>query len=87
MFYCGLPGYEHFVALLRFLDPGDNECNVLRAEGDGATQSGRGRKRKLSSENELFFVLVRLRLGLFEADLADRFALQSQRFQEYALHG
>ncbi|CAN7975564.1 unnamed protein product [Ixodes persulcatus] len=75
MFYCGLPGYEHFVALLRFLDPGDNGCNVLRAEGDGATQSGRGRKRKLSSENELFLVLVRLRLGLFEADLADRFCI------------
>ncbi|CAN7941737.1 unnamed protein product, partial [Ixodes hexagonus] len=75
MFYCGLPGYEHFVALLHFLDPGDNGCNVLRAEGDSATQSGRGRKRKLSSENELFLVLVRLRLGLFEADLAHRFCI------------
>ncbi|CAN7992682.1 unnamed protein product, partial [Ixodes hexagonus] len=75
MFYCGLPGYEHFVTLLQFLDPGDNGCNVLRAEGDGATQSGRGRKRKLSSENELFLVLVRLRLGLFEADLAHRFCI------------
>ncbi|CAN7942210.1 unnamed protein product, partial [Ixodes hexagonus] len=75
MFYCGLPGYEHFVALLHFLDPGDNGCNVLRAEGDSATQSGRGRKRNLSSENELFLVLVRLRLGLFEADLAHRFCI------------
>ena len=34
-----------------------------------------GRKRKLSTLNEFFMVLVRLRLGLFEQDLAHRFGV------------
>ncbi|CAN7981661.1 unnamed protein product [Ixodes pacificus] len=73
MFYTGLPSYKHFVELLLYVNPGDGGCNVLRAESSSGTGSLKGRKRKLSTENELFLVLVRLRLGLFEADLAHRF--------------
>ncbi|KAM7286325.1 uncharacterized protein ISCGN_033209 [Ixodes scapularis] len=75
MFYTGLPGYHHFTALLRFLDTGKDGCNVLRTESSSGENSLRGRKRKLTTENELFLVLVRLRLGLFEADLAHRFSI------------
>lgn len=75
MFYTGLPSYEDFVDLMAFLKPGDNGSNVLRVEGDSSTNSTKGRKRKLTVENELFLVLVRLRLGLFEADLAYRFCI------------
>ncbi|CAN7939734.1 unnamed protein product, partial [Ixodes hexagonus] len=73
MFYTGLPSYKHFVELLLYLNHGDGGCNVLRAESNSGTGSLKGCKRKLSTENELFLVLVRLRLGLFEADLAHRF--------------
>lgn len=74
VFYTGLPSYKHFEKLLLYLKPGDGGCNVLRAESSEG-RSSRGRKRKLSTQNELFLVLVRLRLGLFEDDLAHRFCI------------
>lgn len=37
-----------------------------------------GRKRALSPFNELFATLMRLRLGLLEQDLADRFQVSEQ---------
>lgn len=77
LFYTGLPSYNHFKKLLVYLNPGDDGCNVLRSERAESSErrSSRGRKRKLSMENELFLVLVRLRLGLFEDDLAHRFCI------------
>ncbi|KAL1487063.1 hypothetical protein MTO96_008366 [Rhipicephalus appendiculatus] len=77
LFYTGLPSYNHFKKLLVYLNPGDDGCNVLRSERAESSEprSSRGRKRKLSTENELFLVLVRLRLGLFEDDLAHRFCI------------
>ena len=38
-------------------------------------QESSKRPRALSPENELFLVLVRLRLGLIEPDLIDRFEI------------
>ncbi|CAN7974768.1 unnamed protein product, partial [Ixodes persulcatus] len=73
--YTGLPSYQHFAARTAFLDPGDGGCNVLRTESVGGAGASSGRKRKLTMENELFLVLVRLRLGLFEHDLAHRFCI------------
>ncbi|CAN7976969.1 unnamed protein product [Ixodes persulcatus] len=73
--YTGLPSYQHFAALTAFLDPGDGGCNVLQTECVGGAGASSGRKRKLTLENELFLVLVRLRLGLFEHDLAHRFCI------------
>ncbi|XP_075730655.1 uncharacterized protein LOC119164629 [Rhipicephalus microplus] len=77
LFYTGLPSYNHFKKLLVYLNPGDDGCNVLRSERAESSEprSSRGRKRKLSTESELFLVLVRLRLGLFEDDLAHRFCI------------
>ncbi|XP_064476242.1 uncharacterized protein LOC135390375 [Ornithodoros turicata] len=76
MLYTGLPCYEQFMSLMEFLDPGERGCNVLRTEGSSSTtKSTAGRKRKLSVEDELFLVLVRLRLGLLEADLGHRFCV------------
>ncbi|XP_077486820.1 uncharacterized protein LOC144098175 [Amblyomma americanum] len=70
--YTGIPSYQHFLALMAYINPGNNGSNVLRNAGIKA--SG-GRRRKLTAENELFLVLVRLRLGLFEHDLAHRFGI------------
>lgn len=67
-FYTGLPDYDHFSALIGFLIPEDDT-------NTSEPQSSQGRKRKLDQENELFLVLVRLRLGLFEQDLACRFSI------------
>ncbi|XP_049524093.1 uncharacterized protein LOC119454626 [Dermacentor silvarum] len=68
--YTGMPTYRHFLALMAYINPGKNGSNVLRNAGIKA--SG-GRRRTV--ENELFLVLVRLRLGLFEHDLAHRFGI------------
>uniref|UniRef100_L7M2E7 Putative tick transposon n=1 Tax=Rhipicephalus pulchellus TaxID=72859 RepID=L7M2E7_RHIPC len=65
MFYTGLPDYSHFVALFEYACPNGHTDMTLSASY--------GRERKLSAENQLFLVLVRLRLGLFERDLAHRF--------------
>lgn len=46
----------------------------LRAKGH-AEKCTQGRNRKLCSENELFLVLVRLRPGLFEGDMAHIFCV------------
>ena len=40
---------------------------------DGSQGNKPGRLRKISTLDEFFMVLVRLRLGLFELDLAHRF--------------
>ncbi|XP_077512006.1 uncharacterized protein LOC144122917 [Amblyomma americanum] len=72
--YTGIPSYQHFLALMTYINPGKNGSNVLR--NAGIKDSG-GRRRKLTAENELFLVLLRLRLGLFEHDLAHRFGTQS----------
>ena len=39
------------------------------------TLKGKGRPRAFQSTEEFFLVLVRLRLGLLEQDLADRFEI------------
>lgn len=76
-FYTGLPSYEHFMSIFRFLDPGENGENVkvwgIRYS-DRATKAGRC--SILSPKNQLFLLLVRLRLGLFEKHLAFRFKFQ-----------
>ncbi|EEC05196.1 conserved hypothetical protein, partial [Ixodes scapularis] len=73
--YTGLPSYQHFTALTAFLDPREGGCNVLRTECVGGAGASSGRNRKLTMENELFLVLVRLRLSLFEHNLAHRFCI------------
>ncbi|XP_037498663.1 uncharacterized protein LOC119372258 [Rhipicephalus sanguineus] len=70
MFYTGLPDYDHFVALFEYACPNGHSDTALSEKLETASY---GRERKLSKGNELFLVLVRLRLGLFEQDLAHRF--------------
>ena len=69
-FYTGFPCYESLKACYEYLGPGVND---LKYWGSNNQDISYGRKRLLSTFNEYFLVLVRLRLGLFEKDLANRF--------------
>ncbi|KAM7308766.1 uncharacterized protein ISCGN_012399 [Ixodes scapularis] len=74
LFYTGLPSHDHFMRLLRFLDPGEDGENVKvwsTTYSDKARKAGR--RSILSPAEQFFLLLVRLRLGLFERDLAYRF--------------
>jgi len=81
-FYTGLPDYETFKAVFDSFGPAvknlvyhhskTNSCNILSHE-----YVKRGPKRSLSPENEFFLVLVRMRLGLLEADIACRASLST----------
>ena len=79
-FYTGFSSYLMFLACFNFLK---RSAEVMRGWKGSATcpddvdQHGQkpGRKSKLSLEEQFFLVMVRLRLGLFEVDLADRFGV------------
>ena len=70
IFYTGFPNYICLKACYDYLGPAVND---LKYWGSKDKDAGHGRSRTLSSFNEFFLVLVRLRLGLFEKDLAKRF--------------
>ncbi|XP_064479283.1 uncharacterized protein LOC135392506 [Ornithodoros turicata] len=76
-FYTGLPSYNHFLSLLEFLDPGENGKNVRRNEGASSLPNSEqaGRPQKVSVENRLFLVLVKLRLGVFHRHLGHLFGV------------
>ena len=70
-FYTGFPNYESLK--FDFLGPAVN-CLVYDPKKEGEV-SKCCRARSLSPEDEFFLVLVRLRLGLMEKDLAYRFKI------------
>ena len=83
-FYTGFPNYQTLHACYNFLNPGQNGENIVYVtsgmddcltptNNQDAAGNKPGRRRKLSTLDEFFMVLVRMRLGLFELDLAHRF--------------
>ncbi|XP_064468637.1 uncharacterized protein LOC135381813 [Ornithodoros turicata] len=73
-FYTGLPSYAMFKNFLTYLDPGERGCNIQYGTSSDSI-SPLGRPHALSMDNELFLTLVRLRVGLFQQDLAHRFSV------------
>ena len=71
LFYTGFPNYATLIACYNYLGPAVNHL-VYWGSKEGQSNA-HGRNRLLSPLEEYFMVLVRLRLGLFERDLADRF--------------
>ncbi|XP_040071801.1 uncharacterized protein LOC120844216 [Ixodes scapularis] len=73
-FYTGLPNYRSFLILLNFVDAGENGRNILMQHGRHSSVSQKaGRRRKLSAENQLFLVLMKLKGGIFHKHLGHLF--------------
>ena len=74
LFYTGFPDYATLKICYDYLGPA---VNCLNYWGSSTSQdkTTSGRTRLLTPLDEFFLVLVRLRLGLFERDLADRFGV------------
>lgn len=76
-YYTGFPSIETLNACYEYLGPAvDNLTywNGGKSKSEDDTK-GKGRPRALQSTEEFFLLLVRLRLGLLEQDLADRFEI------------
>ena len=80
-FYTGFPSYACLEACFKFLGSDVNHLhyNYSKKSGsecsDTTVSSSNGRPHKLPPIEEFFLVLVRLRLGLMEQDLACRFGI------------
>ena len=72
-FYTGLPTYNIFLCLFRYLEPLLPYLRYRPSKHDDPTPQLLYRTRILTPIDELFMVMVRLRLGLLEQDLAHRF--------------
>ena len=88
-FYTGFPNYKALVAFHNYLQPKvaklqywgpKNVPDSRPYQGEGKKKPGP--KRQLSSLTELFIVLVRLKVGLFVRDIADRFRISVASFSK-----
>mgnify|MGYP002803995026 FL=1 len=81
-FYTGFPNYSSFKAFYEYLSPACEHLIYLgsnTAPQTSDSQSKCGRARSMSPEQELFLVLVRLRLGLLLQDLAHRYNISTSQ--------
>ena len=71
-FYTGFPTYDHLKLFFELVKPKAETMVYVYASGIGTNRPG---IRKMQLIDELFLFCVRLKLGLFELDLAQRFDL------------
>ena len=90
-FYTGFPNWKTFMAVFKFLNPGDSGENIKYwlssnvhvnvppdfYEKDGVSESKRGRSRTVRPIDEYFLVLCRLRQGFREERLAHLFQIST----------
>ena len=81
-FYTGFPNYKALVATFQYFEPKLQHIHYWRGpkfvKASGSyTTTKPGKKRSLSLLDEYFLVLIRLKVGLFVNDLADRFKISS----------
>lgn len=77
-FYTGFPSFNALQACFRLLDPVDNI--IYKDTNDKKRVL---KQKKLSYLNQFFLTLVRLRLGLFVKDLAQRFGISQTSVNRY----
>lgn len=75
-FYTGLRGYTDFVQFLGFLDAGEDGENIRQRQGSSDRRNS-GRPRKVNVEDQLFLVLIKLRLGLFHQHIGHLFGVST----------
>lgn len=71
-FYTGFPSYQHILLFYNFLKPTAEKMTYCYASG---ILESRPTSRAMQLIDEMFMFLVRIKLGLFEHDLAHRFLL------------
>ncbi len=76
-FYTGFQNYATLKIFYDSLGAAVDHLNYWGSEIIGVSKSPRGRNRSLSPMEEFFLVMVRIRLGLFEKDLAYRFGIST----------
>ena len=85
-FYTGFLSYSSFQAVFEYVKPklenmsycrGTRSTNIStdQEQEQNLTSKKRGPKIRLSQLDEFLFVLMRLKVGLFLSDLADRFGI------------
>ena len=93
-FYTGLPTHVVFLSLFTYLEGkasrmrlwrGGKEEEKRKQEGKGA--GGRKGGRKLELVDEFFMTLIRLRLGLYSEDIAQRFGISVSYFSKFLQPG
>ena len=87
-FLTGFPNYKTLVLCFNLLEEKAANLsygNYQRVNFDDAKRSGT--KRTLSLWQEFTLVLLRLRLGLFEKDLATRFRVSVSTVSDISAHG
>ena len=72
-FYTGFASLAALMTCFHFLGPSVKKLNYWGSTCETGVKSNKGRRRILCPLDEFFLVLVRLRLGLFEQDIAYRF--------------
>lgn len=89
-FYTGFPNYESLLSVYKYLEPKlcrihywTGPSSLKKDVGNLNYQTSKnnflkpGRKRSLSLLDEFFLVLLRLKVGLYVADIADRFNISA----------
>lgn len=73
-FYTNLPNYQVFKALVSYLETRTDGLNYWRGKSTSTgTKAAKGPDRRFTFEEELFLVLVKLKTGNFNEDLATTF--------------
>lgn len=88
-FYTGFPNYSALMAYYNYIEPKASKLQYWRSTSPSPSPSYQvsgnkkpGPKRKFSTLDELFMVLVRLKLGLFVFDICDRFLISPGHFSK-----
>ena len=89
-FYTGFPNYESLISVFKYFEPKFQRVHYwtgpktfetikeqLQYQSADMFRSKPGRKRTLSLLEEFFIVLLRLKVGLFVGDIADRYHISS----------